>query len=91
MDILVSGADVTGRNEGLDVGAHAGPPETSSDEFLCPSGPRMAGKARSVSPLEDLGSERGWDEEAVRGSTPRIGFVFLGLDDLCLDLPGDSA
>ena len=54
-------------------------------------GPRMAGKTRSVSPLEDLGSEGGWNEEAVWGSTPRIRFVLLGLDDLCLELPGDSA
>ena len=52
---------------------------------------RVAGNTGCVSPLQDLGLDRGWDEQSIRGSTPGVRLDLLGFQDPCLDVPAYSS
>ncbi|CAL8234087.1 unnamed protein product [Arctogadus glacialis] len=51
----------------------------------------MAGESGSVTPLEHVGAEGGWNEQAVRGAGTGGWQIKGGGPYLLLNLPGDSS
>ena len=76
--VQISQAQVAGDHILLGVGFEGGPPEAMADELRRPVGPRVAGEATGVTPLEDLAPDRRGDKQAVRRTPSRVRLGALG-------------
>ena len=75
---LTVGADLTCGYKLPGVSFEGGPPEVTADELSLPVGPRVAGEATGVTPLEDLASDHRGDKQAVRWTPSRVRLGTLG-------------
>ena len=87
---LTAGTDLTGGHKLPGVGFEGGLPEVTADELRRPVGPRVAGEATGVTPLEDLASDRRGDKQAVRWTPSRIRLGALGHPHCRFDPPCDD-
>ena len=87
---LTAGADLAGGHKFPGVGFEGGPPEATADELRHPVGPRMAGEAAGVTPLEDLAPDRRGDKQAVRWTPSRVRLGALGHPHRRFDPPRDD-
>lgn len=65
----------TGRHEGRGVGIHVEPPEMSLQEGQGVADSWVTGKLGSVSPLENLGTDRLKHKEMIRETVSWVRFI----------------
>lgn len=79
-----------GRDKSMSFSLHGWPPEVSLQEGQGVVHPRTASETGCVQPLEDLGTVRVWDKQAVRWTVTRVWLSLLCLFYQGLNLPGSS-